>query len=190
MWRKPTDVKPSSRVPEASPAAPLRSQEVYQTPAIPSSAPASRVFVAPAEAVSTPATRESSRISSGLKISGEISGKSDLYIDGQVQGKIRLTDASVVVGPNGRVQAEIDAREITIDGSVQGNLTAGERLHLGPSSRVVGTVLTPRIGIEDGALLKGKVETVRPQQSRGSSAPERTRDSEDLHTVTVTAKSE
>jgi cytoskeletal protein CcmA (bactofilin family) len=109
-------------------------------------------------------------IAAGLKISGEISGTSDLYIDGETQGKVRLPNARVTVGPNGRVQADIEAREIIIEGTVQGNLKAGERLHLGAASRVQGSVLTPRFAIEDGARLRGKVEMVRIGASQSASS--------------------
>jgi cytoskeletal protein CcmA (bactofilin family) len=112
-------------------------------------------------------------IAAGLKISGEISGATDLYIDGEAQGKVRLPSARVTVGPNGRVQADIEAREIIVEGTVQGNLKAGERLHLGAASRVQGSILTPRIAIEDGARLRGKVEMVRGNsQSSAETAAE------------------
>jgi cytoskeletal protein CcmA (bactofilin family) len=110
-------------------------------------------------------------IAAGLKISGEISGTTDLYIDGETQGKVRLPNARVTVGPNGRVQADIEAREIMIEGTVLGNLKAGERLHLGTASRVQGSILTPRFAIEDGARLRGKVEMVRTGNSRLNSSP-------------------
>ena len=108
-----------------------------------------------------PAANGASRIQAGLKIHGEISGNSDLYIDGELQGKIRLGGARVVIGPNGKVQADIDAGAVTIDGSVQGNIKASESVRLGAGSRVQGSVLTPRIGIDDGARLRGKVEMVK-----------------------------
>jgi cytoskeletal protein CcmA (bactofilin family) len=111
-------------------------------------------------------------IASGLKINGEISGTSDLYIDGETQGKIRLANARVTIGPNGRVQADIEAREIIIEGSVQGNLKAGERVQLGAQSKVEGSVLTPRIAIDDGARLRGKVEMVRTGASHAAANAE------------------
>jgi cytoskeletal protein CcmA (bactofilin family) len=108
-----------------------------------------------------PTANSASRIQAGLKIHGEISGNSDLYIDGELQGKIRLGGARVVIGPNGKVQADIDAGAVTIDGSVQGNIKASESVRLGAGSSVQGSVLTPRIGIDDGARLRGKVEMVK-----------------------------
>lgn len=103
-----------------------------------------------------------SRVCGGIKIHGEISGNTDLFIDGEVQGKLSFVHASVTVGPQGRVQGDIDAREILVEGVVQGTLRAAERVRLGGASRVKGNLTSPRIAIEDGARLSGKVETARP----------------------------
>lgn len=102
-----------------------------------------------------------SRVYSGIKIRGEIFGNTDLYIDGEVQGKLCFGGASVTVGPSGRVQADIEAREIIALGTVQGTLRAAESVRLGPQSRVKGNLLAPRIAIEDGARLSGKVDMTR-----------------------------
>jgi cytoskeletal protein CcmA (bactofilin family) len=109
-------------------------------------------------------------IGAGLKIRGEISGTSDLHIEGEAHGKIKLVGGRVSVGPQGNVQADVDAREIIVEGSLQGNLKASESVRLGPSSRVQGSVITPRIGIEDGARLRGNVEMVRANDSRPATA--------------------
>lgn len=108
-----------------------------------------------------PSSSSRSTIGSGLKIHGDIFGDSDLFIDGEAQGKIRLTAGRVTVGSNGRVQADIEAREIVIEGTVQGNLKAAESVHLGPASHMRGSMVTGRIEVEDGAHLLGKVEMTR-----------------------------
>jgi cytoskeletal protein CcmA (bactofilin family) len=170
MWSKTSQGKPSSGTPQApsSPSvAPTASQSspapVASTPAAPpaSEPVASMAPLAPAERHAAPVASAPSRIGSGLKIHGEISGNSDLYIDGEMQGKIRLANSEVTIGPNGKIQSDIEARSIVIEGSVNGNLKASENVRLGPASRLQGSVLTPRIGIDDGARLRGKVEMVR-----------------------------
>src|SRR5690242_12335134 len=97
---------------------------------------------------------EDSRISSGLKIRGEITGSSDMYIDGDVQGKVRVGSGRLTVGASGRVQADLEAREIIVNGNVVGNLKAADRVQLGSTGSVQGSVVTPRIGIDDGARLR------------------------------------
>jgi cytoskeletal protein CcmA (bactofilin family) len=111
-----------------------------------------------------------SGISAGLRFRGEFTGHSDLYIDGDVQGSIKLTNSKVTVGPHGNVQADIDARDIIVEGKVQGNLKAAESVRLGSKSNVQGSLLTPRIAIDDGARLRGKVEMVRPGEAKKGAA--------------------
>jgi len=105
-----------------------------------------------------------------------------------MQGKIRLESALVVVGTSGNVQADIEARGIVIDGSVQGNLKAGESVHLGKTGRLQGSVVTPRIGIDDGARLRGKVEMTRAGSSASPAARTTVSDSEALRPVAANAK--
>jgi len=171
MWNKSAEAKPSSQASDTSvpviPAPPANAQQTPSAPVAPPT-PQNSVQVNPIVPSSTNVTT----IAAGLKISGEISGATDLYIDGETQGKVRLPSARVSVGPNGRVQADIEAREIIIEGTVLGNLKAGERLHLGAASRVQGSILTPRIAIEDGARLRGKVEMVRSGSSQSNSSAE------------------
>ena len=171
MWNKSAEAKPSSQASDTSgpviPAPAANPQQTPDTAAAPPT-PQNSAPVHPAAPSSTIVTT----IAAGLKISGEISGTTDLYIDGEAQGKVRLPKARVTVGPNGRVQADIEAREIMIEGTVLGNLKSSERLYLGAASRVQGSVLTPRIAIEDGARLRGKVEMVRASGLRSDSSAE------------------
>jgi cytoskeletal protein CcmA (bactofilin family) len=185
MWNKSAEAKPS---PQASvPVIPEPVERAQNTQAV--SAPAAQpvAYTAPINAAVPNGT---TTISSGLKISGEISGTSDLYIDGETQGKIRLTNARVTVGPNGRVTADIEAREIIIEGSVQGNLKAGERVQLGAQSKLQGSVLTPRFAIEDGARLRGKVEMVRTGASQASSSTESAADAAKAKVMSASGKDE
>jgi len=186
MWRKPNESQPSSPASDSSSPSKTQTATPVPEPAVlspvvpepmPPVAPSqpgpsfSASVAAPVVApVSAPAVRGTSKVASGLKVHGEVSGNCDLYVDGEVQGMIRLPEARVTVGPTGRVQADIEASEIFIEGTVQGNLKASERTHLGSTSRVTGSILTPRIGIDDGASLRGKVEMVRAAGARQSFA--------------------
>jgi cytoskeletal protein CcmA (bactofilin family) len=185
MWNKSAEAKPS---PQASvPVIPAPEERAQSAQAV--SAPAAPVvaYTAPNNAA---APNGMTTISSGLKITGEISGTSDLYIDGETQGKIRLTNARVTVGPHGRVTADIEAREIIIEGSVQGNLKAGERVQLGAQSKLQGSVLTPRFAIEDGARLRGKVEMVRNPASQAGARAESATDADKTKVMSASSKDE
>jgi cytoskeletal protein CcmA (bactofilin family) len=189
MWRKPAEGKPSSESynqPVSSSAPVENSQGPQPSPAPAPPAPSRSL----ADSAPVALGGNVSKITSGLKINGEISGSADLYIDGEVQGKLRLGNARVTVGPNGRVQADIEAREIVVEGKVDGNLKAGERAHFGSSSRVNGSVMTPRIGIDDGARLRGKVETVQAVPARPTSSGIKQEATETLQPVEASAKGE
>lgn len=194
MWRKSQEEKPSSESYNQPVPAPVSSVEPAPTPP---PAPAVKVAPQPAfapsvvatERVAAPDSHAASRITAGLKIHGEISGSTELFIDGEVQGKIRLGAARISVGPNARVQADIDAGEIVIDGTVHGNVKASDSATFGSSSRMVGSILTPRIGIEDGARVRGKVETIRRNTVAESSPAVTEPVSKASETVSASAKS-
>ena len=179
MWRKPTDAKTNpqaSNLPEPAATTPKPMQNtptnVTAAPAMP--APIAQSFTpTPAPSVSSniatpstpasnpPRSNSASVIGSGLKIQGEITGDSDLIIEGEAHGRIRMVNGRVTVAPKGRVNADIEAVEISVEGFVQGGLKASDKVRLGPASQVQGSVMTPRIAIEDGARLRGKVEMIR-----------------------------
>jgi cytoskeletal protein CcmA (bactofilin family) len=172
MWRKSNEVRPSEEPYPTPMPARAKSEEPVKTPTLPTPQAASNPAAPAAVSAGASASSNLSKISSGLKIQGELFGDSDLYIDGDVKGRVRLTSGRVTVGPNGRVQAEIEARQICIEGAVEGNLKASESAQLGASSRVVGDVLSPRIGIADGAQLSGKIETTTKSPALATPEPE------------------
>lgn len=97
-------------------------------------------------------------IGKSVTIKGELSGSEDIYLDGQVEGSIQLAGNSVTVGPNGRVKANITAKNLTVGGTLDGNVHASERTELRKTAVVNGDVQTRRIAIEEGAYFKGKLE--------------------------------
>jgi len=160
MWRK-DEVKPQGT---PQPTAPDNASfPPASTASAPPSAPAQS---APAAALPV-SPRAAACISQGIRIKGEISGKEDLFVDGTVEGKLDFGNASVTVGPNGKVKADISAREVIVRGEVDGKIEGTEKVQLWNSGRVVGEVRTERLAIEDGALLRGKVEAGKAQ-SRGA----------------------
>jgi cytoskeletal protein CcmA (bactofilin family) len=113
---------------------------------------------------------ELATLGKSVVIKGELSGSEDLYIDGQVEGTIDLKNFSLTVGPNGKVKANINAKAIIIQGTVDGSLSASDRLDLRKSAVVTGDVTTQRIAIEEGAFLKGKVDIQKEAGKAASSS--------------------
>jgi cytoskeletal protein CcmA (bactofilin family) len=110
--------------------------------------------------MSTPASGLA-QIGKSVVIKGELSGSEDLYLDGQVEGSIALKGNSLTVGPNGQVKASVDAKGVVVQGKLEGNIQASDRVDLRKSAIVTGDISTQRISIEEGAFLKGKVEINR-----------------------------
>ena len=182
MWSKPAEGKESVQAPQATAPDPMTPKGT--PPSVTAAPPAS------VSAIRTPAPGGSSTISAGLRIHGEISGTGDLYIDGEAQGSVRFGQSKVTVGPHGHVQADIEAREIVIEGTVQGNLKAGESVRLGATSHVQGSLMTPRVAIEDGARLRGKVETTRAGELKRGVAAGQAKSAEISPTTPVAAAKE
>lgn len=105
------------------------------------------------------ATRnEIAHIGKSVLVKGELSGSEDLYLDGEVEGSIDLREHSLVIGPHGRVRANIFARDVVVHGKVDGNVSGTERVELKKSAVLMGDIATKRIVIEDGAFFKGAID--------------------------------
>jgi cytoskeletal protein CcmA (bactofilin family) len=105
-------------------------------------------------------------IGQSLFIKGEVSGSEDLTVDGRVEGRIDLKDHNLTIGPNGKVHADVHAKNITIVGEVTGNVVADEKVDLTDSGRLVGDIRSPRIAVSDGAQFKGSVDMMQQQPQR------------------------
>jgi cytoskeletal protein CcmA (bactofilin family) len=101
------------------------------------------------------------QIGKSVVVKGELSGSEDLYVDGQVEGTIALKGNSLTVGPNGQVKASVEAKAVVVQGKLEGNIQASDRVELRKSAIVTGDISTQRISIEEGAFLKGKVDIHR-----------------------------
>lgn len=102
-------------------------------------------------------------VGKSVKIIGQIYTKEDLYVDGDVEGTIESLENKVTIGPNGRVQASIKAREVIILGQVQGNVETSDKVDLRKDAKLVGDITTARISIEDGAIFKGSIDIRKPE---------------------------
>ena len=169
MWRRQDEPKQSPRAPEIV---------VPPAPEAPPSA---------AGAVTEPSAA-GGYVSQAISVRGEISGREDLFVDGEVQGTIHLTEGRVTIGPNGRVTADIEAGEIIAHGRVQGALRGRERVYIGRTGQVMGDVVTRRIVIEEGAVFRGQVDVVRAEEARVPHTAGRATGAEGLHPQPIHAK--
>ena len=164
--QRPAD-KPAV-VPSAS--APMPAVEPQRRETATMSSP-SRTF----ETDSTTATRSSvsgsAALGKNVTVKGQIFAREDLTIDGEVEGTVECHEHRLTIGPNARVQAGLKAREIIIQGSIQGNVDATDKIDIKKEAKLVGDIKTSRIVIEDGAYFKGSIDISKATTRPVSPAP-------------------
>jgi cytoskeletal protein CcmA (bactofilin family) len=96
-----------------------------------------------------------SLLGEGVEIVGEVSFTQGVKIDGVIKGNVK-SDASLVVGSKGRVEADISARRISIGGEFRGTVHASERVEILREGKVYGDLYTPCLIIEAGAVFEGR----------------------------------
>ena len=108
--------------------------------------------------MSAPLSADLAQIGKSVVIKGDLSGSEDLSVDGQVEGTISLKNHSLTVGPHGQVKASVEAKGVAVQGKLEGNVLASDRVELRKTAVVTGDISTQRISIEEGAYLKGKID--------------------------------
>jgi cytoskeletal protein CcmA (bactofilin family) len=144
-------------------------------PVVPPAAPPPTPTPPPAVHQSTPriepVQQEKTIVNIGKSviIKGELSGSEDLTIEGQVEGKIELRQNVLTIGPNAKIKAQVLARAVVVEGSVQGNISASEKIEIRDKGSVEGDLSSPRVAIADGAHFRGSIDM---QQAKGTEKPE------------------
>jgi cytoskeletal protein CcmA (bactofilin family) len=161
MWNKR---KEEEYPPKAGPAPAAPANQPKENPPM-STAPAA----AASHHVSD--SRGPAIIGKSVMIKGQIFSREDLTIDGEVEGSVELHEHRLTVGPHGKLQAGVKAREIVVLGSVHGNVEASDKIDIRKDARLVGDIKTARIVIEDGAYFKGSIDITRPETTKPAAAP-------------------
>ena len=110
-------------------------------------------------------------IGPGMKVVGDCETDGTLRIEGSVQGSVQAAKA-VVVGRDGLVLGDISTQDAVISGRVEGSVVANSRLELQASCRIDGDVYTPRLQLEEGAVLNGSVQMAQSQKRQGPGSGE------------------
>ena len=84
-----------------------------------------------------------------------------VVIDGAVEGSVEAQENRVTIGPNGRVVANIKARDVVVLGQLKGNIEASGRVEIRKGANLVGDIRYAKISIEEGADLRGTLEMIR-----------------------------
>ena len=160
MWNK----RKEEEYPAKSAATPAPANVQRDTHAPMSTAPASSYNTL---------DRGTAVIGKSVVIKGQILSREDLTVDGEVEGSIELHENRLTIGPHGKVQAGVKAREIVVLGTINGNVEATEKIDIRKDAKLVGDIKTSRIVIEDGAYFKGSIDIIRaePKPAPAPQAP-------------------
>ncbi len=91
------------------------------------------------------------------EIKGDLSFEGSFRIDGRFIGKID-SNSVLIIGENGKVEADIKIGNIIINGEVKGTIQAKEKVEINANGRVIGTVITPKLAVEEGAYLEANCQ--------------------------------
>ena len=154
--RSPGGKKISEAVPEKVPEAP-RPVEPTPAAAAPQVKPAPEVKPTPKVETPPPVSSTAGLVAylyKGSRVSGQLSFQGPARIDGFVEGEIQC-QGPVTVGEGAELRARISGQIVVIQGKVEGNVTAKERVELLAPARLIGNVSAPRLIIKDGVVFDG-----------------------------------
>lgn len=125
----------------------------------------------PASESPTRATRQAPQadpaiIGTALLVSGELSGDEDVVVAGRFQGKISLPKNSLMVSKGGRVEADVSANAVQIEGSMAGDVHCDDKVIITATGQMEGTIVAPRVILVDGAKFKGSIDMDPPAEAK------------------------
>lgn len=92
------------------------------------------------------------------EIDGNLTFKGSFRIDGHFKGKID-SESILIIGEKGKVEADVNIGYIIINGEIKGNIQATEKVEINATGRVIGSVVTPKLIVEEGAYLETNCQT-------------------------------
>jgi cytoskeletal protein CcmA (bactofilin family) len=111
--------------------------------------------------------RQVAWIGQGVTIEGRITSNQDIRIDGHVQGTIEAGQHELVLGAGAELKGNVNARSILLGGKLEGNVSTTERIQIQSTGVLLGDVVTPRLIIQDGGLLRGKADVAGTRATGG-----------------------
>jgi cytoskeletal protein CcmA (bactofilin family) len=125
-------------------------------------------------------------VGSGTVVTGEANFKALMRVDGNLSGRVTSTSGTLIVGSNGKVDANIEVAIAMIHGTVNGDIIATTRLELGRAARLTGNIQTASLMIEPGALFEGSCKMIKANAAAPVKTKSNGKDEQPLETVSET----
>lgn len=113
--------------------------------------------------------KNKSVIGGNIKFRGELIGTEDIHIEGTVEGTIIMEGHNLTIGTQGTIDANVHANNITINGSLTGDVLADELISIRESAQVKGNLIAPRIQLDDGGKFRGSMDMIDNDQEKKDS---------------------
>lgn len=110
--------------------------------------------------------RLSGFVGHGTTLTGETDFHAMLRVDGHLIGTVSSESGTLIIGTNGHVDANIMVAAAMVNGTVNGDIFATEKLHLGRTARVMGNIQSPRLIVEEGAILEGSCNMLKARETQ------------------------
>lgn len=114
--------------------------------------------------------RLSGFVGHGTTLTGETEFHAMLRVDGHLIGTVSSESGTLIIGTNGQVDANILVAAAMINGTVNGDIVASEKLQLGRTARVMGNIHSPRLIVEEGAILEGSCSMLKARETQEEEA--------------------
>jgi cytoskeletal protein CcmA (bactofilin family) len=114
--------------------------------------------------------RLSGFVGHGTTLTGETEFHAMLRVDGHLIGTVTSDSGTLIIGTNGQVDANITVAAAMVNGAVNGDIVASEKLQLGRTARVMGNIQSPRLIVEEGAILEGSCSMLKARETQEEEA--------------------
>lgn len=121
-------------------------------------------------------------VGGGTEVTGEANFKAMMRIDGHLSGRVNSSSGTLIVGANGKVDANIEVAVAIIHGTINGDIIATQRLELGRAAKVNGNIQTPSLVIEQGAVFEGSCKMLQMTAAADKAKREIKKDDQPLDT--------
>jgi cytoskeletal protein CcmA (bactofilin family) len=99
--------------------------------------------------------QKSGNLSTGPELSGEISFRDVVRVNGHIAGNVYSERGTLMVDDTARIDANIEVAIAMINGTINGDIVAHQRVEIGPGAKISGNIWTRSIAIKDGAEFEG-----------------------------------
>lgn len=114
--------------------------------------------------------RLSGFVGHGTTLTGETEFHAMLRVDGHLIGTVTSESGTLIIGTNGQVDANVSVAAAMVNGAVNGDIVAKEKLQLGRTARVMGNIQSPRLIVEEGAILEGSCSMLKARETQEEEA--------------------